>query len=108
MEKKIEAAPVTRDAQGWYEHPDLPSFEEGDAAKFKEWIDSQGLDVQRVWMDDDAPDLAERYLEGDGDPSALVDWQPTAPGTGWFLLALYDEENDGPVAWFARRASAAQ
>lgn len=23
MEKKIEAAPVTRDAQGWYEHPDL-------------------------------------------------------------------------------------
>ncbi|WP_308920529.1 hypothetical protein [Janthinobacterium sp. J1-1] len=106
MEQKIEAAPVVRDAQGHYDHPDLPPFGEGDAASFRAWTEAQCLVVKSVWMEEDAPDLADRYFEGEGDPSALVDWQPTSPGLDWFLLALYEDE-DGPVAWFASRSPAA-
>lgn len=39
---------------------------------------------------------------------ALKEWQPTTPtGADWFLLAIFDTEDDGPVAYFVRPAQAA-
>ena len=102
MEKMIEAAPVARDECGFWSHPDLPGFDEGDGDKYRAWIEQQQLTAKRVDMEDDASDeLSDRIM--DGDISATADWAPTSPGPGWFLLAIYDTE-DGPVAWFASRA----
>lgn len=107
MDTKIEAAPVVRNADGEYHHPDMPLFYEGEEANYKAWLAAQGLSMQMVWMESDAPALADRHMEGDGDPSAVTDWQPNSPdGEGWFVLAIFDTE-DGPVAHFARRWLAA-
>ena len=96
MDTKIEAAPVVRNADGEYHHPDMPLFYEGDETNYKAWLDAQGLSMQMVWM------------EADGAPSVVTDWQPTSPdGDGWFVLAIFDTE-DGPVAHFARRWLAAE
>lgn len=99
--KQIEPAPVARDVDGSWSHPDLPSFDEGDAVKFQAWIIGQGIEVHRVWMECDAEALHERYC--DGSVEAMAEWQPRAPGgPEWFPLAIYDAEDDGPVAYFAR------
>ena len=106
MSKLIEWAPVVRDAEGWYRHPDMPEFDEGDGAKYRDWVERQQIKVQRVDMEDDASDeINDRIM--DGDIAATADWAPTSPGPDWFLLAIYDTE-DGPVAWFASRLPAAQ
>lgn len=108
MEKRIVEEPIVRDAAGWYEHPDLPEFEPGDTASFQAWLDLQGLVVMRVWMESNNPDLAARYSDGEGDPTAMIDWNPTPPkGDGWFLLAIY-ESDDGPHAYYARRPPPAE
>lgn len=105
MKKMIEAAPVARDEYGFWSHPELPDFDEGDGAKYRSWLEQQQLTAQRVDMEDDASDeLNDRVM--DGDIAAAADWTPTSPGPDWFLLAIYDTE-DGPVAWFASRAPAA-
>ncbi|WP_189396485.1 hypothetical protein [Janthinobacterium lividum] len=46
MEKKIDTIAVTRDVQGGYEHADLPSYDEGDMAKFQALVSALGLEMQ--------------------------------------------------------------
>ena len=105
MKKKIEAAPVSRDEYGFWSHPDLPGFDEGDGDKYRAWVVQQQIKVQRVDMEDDASDeLNDRIMQGEIE--ATADWEPTSPGPDWFLLTIHDTE-DGPVAWFAFRASTA-
>ena len=106
MSKLIEWAPVVRDTNGSYAHPDLPAIDDGDVENVKKWLQSHGLLMQMVWMESDAPAMFDSY--GDGDPCVIASWQPAPPvGDDWFLLALHESE-DGPVAWFARRAPVAQ
>ncbi len=96
---------MTRAADGGWSHPDLPSFDEGDTGKFTDWLDRHQLEPTRVWMEHDDEQLHERYCGGDND--TLANWQPTAPaGAGWFLLALGDTGEDGPVAYFVRQIGA--
>lgn len=105
MEKKIEAALIARDKYGFWTHPDLPSFDEGEGAKYRAGVELQQIKVRRVDMEDDAPaELTDRIM--DSDIAATADWAPTSPGPDWFLLAIYDAE-DGPAAWFASRLPAA-
>lgn len=103
MEKKIEAAPVARDENGFWCHPDLPKFGESDGDEYRAWVEHQQLKVHRVDMEDDASDeLNRRVMESD--IGATADWTPTSPGADWFLLTIHDTD-DGPVAWFAYRAT---
>ena len=105
MRKMIEPASVVRDEYGFWSHPDLPGFDEGEGDKYRAWIVQQQISVKRVDMEDDASDeLNDRVM--DGDIAATADWAPTSPGPDWFLLGIHDTD-DGPVAWFASRAPAA-
>jgi hypothetical protein len=98
----IKHWPVKRDENGFFQHPDLPDFDEGDGERCKAWIAEQGLQVQMVSLEyhsDEA--VSERYFEA-GDPDCSY-WEPDRPeGEGWFCLAIHDTD-DGPVCWWARR-----
>ena len=66
--KLIQPAPVVRDENGFFQHPDLPDFDEGDGEKSKAWIAEQRLQVKMVELEyhsDEA--VSERYFEA-GDP----------------------------------------
>lgn len=107
MKPTIHAAPIVRDVHGWFVHPQLPRFKADDEAAFSAWIVTSGIEVQRFWMHEDAPDLARRYQAGKGDCTAVSNWNPTPLGPDWWLLALCDSYG-GPVAYFARPAPAIQ
>ncbi|RMM37233.1 hypothetical protein ALQ80_00655 [Pseudomonas coronafaciens pv. oryzae] len=98
----IKSWPVKRDENGFFQHPDLPDFDEGDGDKCKAWIAEQGLEVVKdelEYASDKA--VADRYFEA-GDPDCSY-WEPDRPdGEGWFCLAIHDTD-DGPVCWWARR-----
>lgn len=99
----IQPATVERYAAGCWWHPALPDFENGDRpAVWVAWLEAQRLECASVQMADEAPvEAFERYLEGGG----WADWQPSTPeGDGWFLLCIAEDEQ-GPSAWWARRAN---
>jgi hypothetical protein len=105
--KTITAAPVTPTKDGYWCHPDLPEFDEGQGAEWNAWLDENHLEVSHSLMEDDSAAEAafERYMAGEG--SLPLEWSPALPdGEGWFLLFLTDTE-DGPVACFARTNLAA-
>lgn len=97
----IQPAPVIRDENGFFQHPDLPDFDEGDGDKCKAWVAEQELEVGMVSLEyhsDEA--ISDRYFEA-GDPDCSY-WEPDQPdGEGWFCLAIHDTD-DGPVCWWAR------
>lgn len=99
--KLIQPAPVIRDENGMFQHPDLPDFDEGDGEKVKAWLAVQKLDVTMDSLEYAEEAIANRYFEA-GDPDCSY-WIPEAPeGAGWFCLAIHDTD-DGPVCWWARR-----
>jgi hypothetical protein len=97
----IQAAPVVRDENSMFWHPDLPPFEDGDEEKSKQWIAEQGLTMSMVSLEYADEAIADRYFES-GDPDCSY-WEPDRPGgDGWFCLSINDTD-DGPVCWWARR-----
>ena len=105
--KLIQPAPIVRDENGMFAHPDMPDFDEGDGDKCRAWVAEQALEVTMVSLEyhsDEA--VSERYFEA-GDPDCSY-WEPDRPdGEGWFCLAIHDTD-DGPVCWWARRAPGLQ
>lgn len=100
---KIVASEVARDQYGYWSHPDLPDFDEGESGKFQDWIRNTGIELALVQMeyDEAADDLFEKYVDGD---SGITAWNPIVPnGDGWFLLCIFDTDN-GPCAYFARQS----
>jgi hypothetical protein len=96
----IEPVPVIRDENGFFHHPGLPDFDEGDGDKCKAWIAEQELEVAMVSLEYADEAVSERYFEA-GDPDCSY-WEPDRPaGEGWFCLAIHDTD-DGPVCWWAR------
>jgi integrase/recombinase XerC len=111
MNKKIEAVEVRREADGSWTHPGMPEFEEdgyayqgGEFLSYAAWKDAQGLEIQcdnLDGMDEDHPAFAQYWEREEG----FSEWEPKPPaGEGWFLLAISDTE-DGPTAWYGRRAA---
>lgn len=100
----ILSAPVVRDEEGFFQHPDLPDFDEGDGEKYKAWIAEQALEVAMAELEYASDQsIADRYFRaGDADCSY---WEPDRPeGEGWFCLSIHDTD-DGPVCWWARRSA---
>ncbi len=99
----IGPAEVQRDAEGWWTHPSIPEFDEGQEAEYRAWIKGQWLVTSFDLLeheDADHPSYVEYYENGGTDVSA---WHPTPPdGDGWFVLSIHDTE-DGPVFVWARR-----
>lgn len=97
-EKLIGPVDVVRDEDGYWDHPNIPDFDE-DAEAWKSWLDAQGLKVIGWHMDSDLE--SHPYWE-DG-AAHCVGWVPEMPpGDGWFLLGIFDTD-DGPYAQWARR-----
>jgi len=104
--KLIQAATVQRDANGVWNHPDMPQFDEGEAHKYHEWAKQQGLKMLYSFLDtedEDCPAHAEYEETG-----RFATWNPAPPdGEGWFMLAIDDTEG-GPAVWWARRSQDSQ
>lgn len=99
----IQQAPVERDESGWWTHPDMPGFDEGQEREYRQWIVMQGLEVKFFSLED-APDNHPAYIayydKGEG---SCADWAAQCPvGDGWFTLSIHDSE-DGPYWVWARR-----
>ena len=107
MSKLIEAVPVVRDADGWFWHPDMPDFEEGQEDDVIAWLAAQGLETTYRSLDseDDSHPAYIAYFEQDG--VDVSGWDPAPPsGDGWFTLSIHDSDS-GPYWNWARRVPAA-
>src|SRR5476649_257787 len=108
MKKIIEWAPVVRDAEGWYSHPDLREFDEGQGVEYSAWLAEQGLETAYSTLENekDTHPAHIAYFEQGG--TNISDWDPAAPaGDGWFTLSVHDSDG-GPYWVWARRKPATQ
>ncbi|WP_323158272.1 hypothetical protein [Pseudomonas viridiflava] len=97
-EKLIGPVEVTRDEDGYWDHPGIPDFDE-DHAAYKAWLDGQQLKVVGWHMDSD---LESPPYWDEGEANCLG-WEPEKPPAyDWFLLGIFDAE-DGPYVQWARR-----
>ena len=107
MSKLIEWAPVVRDAEGWYLHPDMPELNEDQEAEYRAWLAAQGLETAYATLcgEDDKHPAYIIYFDQAG--TDVSDWNPAPPaGDGWFTLSIHDSE-DGPYWVWARRPATA-
>ena len=95
----IKSVTVKRDADGWWDHPDMPDFDE-DHTAFKAWLSEQHLVLQQWHME---ADIDGHHPYDDGECHCLG-WNPESPGPEWFLLGIFDTE-DGPCVSWARRVA---
>ncbi|MBD8597815.1 hypothetical protein [Pseudomonas sp. CFBP 8772] len=96
----IQPAPVVRDENGGFQHPDLPDFDEGDGYKRKAWIAEQKLEVAMVSLEYHSDEgISERYFEA-GDPDCSCSEPDRPESDGWFCLAIH-ETDDGHGCWWA-------
>lgn len=107
--KLVQPAPVVRDANGEWMHPQFPAIEEGEVEKWKAWVAAQGLEwVSHHLEQDDSAEarkVADAYFEGR--TISFASWNSAPPeGEGWFTLCISDTE-DGPAWLWARRKSEA-
>lgn len=100
--ERISEVLMVRDEKGWWTHPGMPAFEEGEEEKFRRWVVEHELEVKYEsleYEDPDHPAYVEYFERGGTDVST---WNPMWPaGEGWFPLSIHDSE-DGPVFWWAR------
>ncbi|WP_312993338.1 hypothetical protein [Achromobacter animicus] len=104
----IYAAPVQRDEDGYWTHPNMPQFEESEAAKGRAWLAATGLETHVAYLEDEAIDhpACARYW-GDEGSADVSDWEPPRPsGNGWFVLSIHDTEDWGPICAWARHKDA--
>jgi hypothetical protein len=73
-EKLIGPVDVVRDEDGYWDHPNIPDFDE-DAEAWKSWLDALGLKVTGWHMDFDLE--SHPYWE-DGAAHCLG-WEPETP-----------------------------
>jgi hypothetical protein len=93
--------------KGWRHHPDtdlifdLLAIDDEGQATYYFIKDTLGYEMSYVELEDDNPELAEKYYEEvGGDCSG---WDPTKPeGDGWLLMWITDTD-DGPVAMYGRK-----
>ena len=97
--KLIQPVTVERDQDGYWDHPELPDFDE-DIEAFKAWLVAQGLELKQWSMEADLTD--HPYWDMGCDDYGCVGWNPEAPGPEWFLLSIFDTE-DGPYVNWVRR-----
>lgn len=98
----IQPAAVLRAPDGYWDHPHLPAFDPDDASgEMLSWLQEQRLQTAYDIFEDWAPDDHPYIQTGTG---SISDWQPQPPaGEGWFLLSIYETEDNGPVAMYGRR-----
>lgn len=93
--KPFGPAMVERDKYGWWWHPGVPSFGDGeDPASYYAWAAEQNLELKGWHSGDETYDLPD-------EDAACTAWNPESPGPEWFLMGIFDTE-DGPYVQWAR------
>lgn len=103
----LNAVPVVRDAEGWWSHPDYlnePEFADRETipeAEYLAYCRARGITTTWTSLEGDDEVQSEHYQEsGCADCSF---WTPSQPaGEGWFMLAIQDTEDYGPVCVWGR------
>lgn len=101
----IGPALVQRDADGWWQHPELPACAE-DPEAFHAWLAAQGLELAHWSMERDGLD-DHPYWDAQSPRHDCRGWAPQSPGPEWFLLSLFDSE-EGPYVNWVRRVAAGE
>lgn len=97
--QKIKPATVVRDKNGFWLHPDLPSWGENvPRDDFRGWCLNNEVRITTVMMQEDNAEFSELWSEKG--LSDCTPWCPTLPTENAFLLSLHDTD-DGPVAMYA-------
>ncbi|CAH0531230.1 hypothetical protein [Vibrio hippocampi] len=96
----IKAIQVQRDLEGYWTHPDFPDLGENTTwDEFKAYFKAQGLSLDVVWFENDAPEaLVDAFFE-DGETN-IASWEPSKPMDEAFLLSIHDTE-EGPLCLWA-------
>lgn len=103
MSALIQAAPVQRDEDGFWFHPQMPSFDEGQEAEWKAWLAAQGLTTATGMLEHEDCDHPVYVAYFDKGEPSFLGWIDSPPdGDGWFTLCVTDTE-DGPAWLWARR-----
>ncbi len=103
----LQAVPVVRDAEGWWSHPDYlnePEFVDRETipeAEYLAYCQARGITTTWTSLEGDDEAKSEHYQEsGCADCSF---WIPEPPsGEGWFMLAIQDTEDYGPICVWGR------
>lgn len=101
----IGPVPVGRDDSGWWSHPGIPDFDEGQEVEYGAWLIAQGLVTDHASLEGEDPTNAAYVSYYDDESCSVAGWNPEAPaGEGWFTLSIHDTE-DGPYWVWARRVA---
>lgn len=102
----IQAAPVEREAGGWWTHPGYPSIEE-DMDAWNAWKEQQRLEFTSANLEGEDLDHPAYVSYYDEESNSVAGWDPEPPtGEGWFPFSIHDTE-DGPMYFWARRIGGA-
>lgn len=102
----IVPVPVARTCDGYWCHPALSAFyndrEYVANTEYTQWLMDHGLEDNLVWQEDEVGSLHDPEWLRQADFST---WAPPEPeGEGWFIGAIYEDEDNGPVCiWLRRR-----
>jgi hypothetical protein len=104
--KFIGPAPLVRGPKGDWQHPALPTFDEGDNWQLSDWAAKQGLEIRTCLLKDEperSPAYQAYFRHADPHPGYSA-WQPSPPeGSGWFALVVNDTDT-GPRWCWARQS----
>lgn len=106
MKQIMLNTPVIRDENGYWSHPDIPDFEE-DQAAWKEWKEAQGIELTFDSLESESDDNPAYIAYYEKEEAQVRDWQPDSPenepGKGdWHTFSIHDTD-DGPIWVWARR-----
>ena len=103
----IDPVPVVRDAEGWWSHPGIPDFDEGQEAEYAAWIKKQGLVTAYKSLEGEDLTHPAYIAYFDDETASVAGWNPIPPaGEGWFTVSIHDSE-EGPYWVWARRVDVA-
>lgn len=99
----IAVMPPQRDDDGWYWHPGLPEFDEGQCQEYRAWLIAQGLETCFDSLESEVDTHPAYVAYYDESACHVRDWNCEPPaGEGWFTLSIQDSE-DGPQWVWVRR-----
>lgn len=102
----IGPVPVARTLDGYWCHPALAAFySDRDyvaSTEYNLWLIEGGLEDALVYLEEEDDSPAEQAWQLRSDLSC---WSPPVPeGDGWFVGAIYEDEDNGPLCiWLRRR-----
>lgn len=99
----IGPVPVARDESGWWAHPGIPEFDEGQEDEYRTWLKVHLLEIKYSTLEDENDTHPVHIAYFDDGSGSVIDWNPSAPtGEGWFTISIHDTDG-GPYWVWARR-----